>query len=74
MPLTRPHEEETIPFEERGHPKEDDIAMVGTLLMLGLLADSTGTTFDGRRGELNVTLPRVEATLVVDGHLNEAIW
>jgi hypothetical protein len=33
-----------------------------------------GTTYNGRQNELHVRIPRVEADVVIDGRLSEAVW
>ncbi|MBL0173059.1 MAG: carbohydrate binding family 9 domain-containing protein [Gemmatimonadaceae bacterium] len=38
------------------------------------LAPHTGPVFDGRRGQLDVATPRRDATVAVDGKLDEVAW
>lgn len=37
-------------------------------------ADSAGPTYHGRERQLDVTLPRLTAEIVIDGKLDEAVW
>lgn len=48
--------------------------LAGTLLAVAALADSTGRVYDGRRGELAVSIPRFEQVAVMDGVLDEPVW
>ncbi len=43
------------------------------LLLLALLQDP-GPVFDGRLKQTEVRIPRVEATVTIDGNLDEAVW
>ncbi|HEV8398547.1 MAG TPA: DUF5916 domain-containing protein [Gemmatimonadales bacterium] len=43
------------------------------LLLLALLQDP-GPVFDGRLKQIDVRIPRVEATVTIDGALDEAVW
>ncbi len=43
------------------------------LLLLALLQDP-GPVFDGRLKQTEVRIPRVEATVTIDGALDEAVW
>ena len=45
------------------------------LLLLALLqASDPGPVFDGRLKQLDVRIPRIEATVTIDGVLEEAVW
>jgi hypothetical protein len=51
--------------------------MIALLLALQLLASPAtppGDVYHGRRGPLEVRIPRLEAELTVDGRLSEAVW
>jgi hypothetical protein len=39
-----------------------------------LLAQDTGRAFDGRARQLDVAVPRLEATIAIDGVLDEPVW
>jgi len=43
------------------------------LLGVGLIQDSTAV-FSGRDKHIRVTTPRIEATAVIDGNLDDAVW
>jgi hypothetical protein len=42
--------------------------------LLPMLIDTTSGVHHGRARDLDVPLPRVEAEVVLDGHLDEAVW
>ena len=44
------------------------------LLLLALLQDPTGPVYDGRLKQRDVRIPRVEATVTIDGALDEPVW
>ncbi len=44
------------------------------LTALFVLAQDTSLVFSGRNRQLNVTLPRVDTTIAIDGDLSEPIW
>jgi hypothetical protein len=44
------------------------------LLLLALLQDPTGPVYDGRLKQRDVRIPRVEATVTIDGALDEPAW
>src|SRR5688500_6463804 len=51
--------------------------MLGASLALAAVAftgDTTTHTYNGRDGRLDVTPPRVQAEVVIDGHLDEPVW
>ena len=45
----------------------------GALLALAVFQDST-LVYRGRANQLKVTLPRLDATVVIDGKLDESVW
>jgi len=47
--------------------------ILSILLGLALVQDSTAV-FSGRANRIRVTIPRIEATAVIDGKLDEAVW
>jgi len=44
------------------------------LLLLALLQDPSGSVYDGRLKQRDVHIPRVEATVTIDGVLDEPVW
>jgi hypothetical protein len=36
--------------------------------------DTTAAVFSGRQNQLSIRIPRIEASIQVDGNLNEAVW
>src|SRR5881394_2214004 len=44
------------------------------LLLLALLQGNDGPVFDGRLKQTEVRIPRVEATVTIDGVLGEPVW
>lgn len=44
------------------------------LLLLALLQDPSGSVFDGRLKQIDVRIPRVEASATIDGLLDEPVW
>ncbi len=47
--------------------------LITTLLAVSLLRDSA-VVYDGRANQTRVEIPRIEATVTVDGSLNEPVW
>ncbi len=45
-----------------------------TLVALFSLAQDTSLVFSGRNRQLNVSIPRVDTTIAIDGDLSEPIW
>ncbi len=41
---------------------------------LALPADTTGTTWDARAGQVKVPTPRLEESVTIDGDLSEPAW
>jgi len=48
--------------------------MFPALLLLALVQDGSGPVYDGRARQLDVRPPRSDATIVVDGSLEEPVW
>lgn len=48
--------------------------MLFTLLLALQTPIDSGHVFDGRAGEIHVTIPRRDARVVIDGRLDEPIW
>lgn len=44
------------------------------IALLQIAAVSPGTVFSGRKGQTEVSAPRLADTVTVDGNLNEAVW
>lgn len=47
--------------------------MLSTLLLLAAVQDTT-PAYSGREGRIHVAIPRLEATVTIDGRLDEAVW
>ena len=43
------------------------------LLIAALLGDSANV-YDGRANQTHVAIPRIDSTVVIDGHLDEPVW
>jgi hypothetical protein len=51
--------------------------LLDALLLAAALVSTPADTqlvYDGRAGRLDVAIPRIDTTVVVDGHLDEAVW
>ena len=48
--------------------------LAALLAVLQVPQGPTGLTYHGRRGELDVAIPRIEADAVIDGVLDDAVW
>ncbi len=47
--------------------------LITALLAATLLGDS-GIVYDGRSNQTRVVIPRIDSTVVIDGHLDEPVW
>ncbi len=48
--------------------------MVHALLTIVVLALAAGRVYDGRARQLDVAIPRIDASVTVDGRLDEPVW
>ena len=48
--------------------------MILTLSVFFVLAQDTSMAFSGRNRQLNVSIPRIDTTISIDGDLSEPIW
>ena len=48
--------------------------MILTLSVFFVLAQDTSLVFSGRNRQLNISIPRVDTTVAIDGDLSEPIW
>src|SRR5439155_19366373 len=63
------------PTPHSPHPTQLDCSpMLSVFLLLMQSAGDPGPVYDGRAGQLDVRLPRIDTTITIDGRLDEPVW
>ncbi len=56
------------------HPRTSLLDVFLLAAALASVPADTQLVYDGRAGQLDVTIPRIDTSIVIDGRLDEAVW